>query len=449
MPIFLPWMGFCFIDVCIESTTKSHQRAVMKKSVIQPDVLGTRKGTAFTTRPTRPSMTKDNIYQENNRTLIRKLAENSNVAAENKILKAELAKLEFELALSNNKNRQLENEKDEWASASSQSAMETRILALEQENLRLIEKESESSRVIEAKDRLLELISFLSSDNTPADSIDKVLEKNLTGFEDKKNTEVLRRLAESKMEISEPAMIHASTDFGNPSAPINISCKSTNEILIDELHRPTSDLVDDVASPTAASSSFIDTNKETVVEYLIISNLPPSVLGADIVDDFQLMIGSVKHYTTFTDENSQYLGTMAVEFVNPPDARRAYKTYDGMLFEGQNKLWYKAEVVHYVKRQRSSQTEEESVPGHPLAVHQQSLTQDISQPGAIADEEIQQTTTATHLDDPVDDKNLPEDSMSCEILTREQKTNQRTNRRKKAKKAREAAASSAKKEDYV
>jgi hypothetical protein len=293
------------------------------------------------------------------------------------------------------------------------------------------------------------LISFLSSDNTPADSIDKVLENNLTGFEDK-NTEVLRLLAESKMEISKP-VIQASTDFGNPSAPINISCKSTNEILIDELQQPTSDLVDDVASPTAASSSFIDTNKETVVEYLIISNLPPSVPGADIVDDFQqLLIGSVKHYTTFTDENSHYIGTMAVEFVNPPDARRAYKTYDGMLFEDQNKLWYKAEVVHYVKRQRSSQTEEESVPGHPLAVHQQSLTQDISQPGAIADEEIQQTTTATHLDDPVDDKNLPEDFMSCEILTRKQKTNQiRTNRRKKAKKAREAAASSAKKEDCV
>ncbi|EFX72437.1 hypothetical protein DAPPUDRAFT_254376 [Daphnia pulex] len=438
---FLIWIVLSFVSHCTEITRPCRAVDTKKSIRVEPDVLGTRKGTGFSTRP---SSTNDNSFQENNKNLIKKLAEKSNVAVENQNLKLEVAKLQFELALSKSKNRYLENQQDELLAASSKSAMEARILILEQENLRLIEKESKSRGLIEAKDRLLEVISFLSSDKTTADSIDKVLENNLTVFEDK-NTEVLRLLAESKMEISKP-VIQAS---GKPSAPINVSCKSTNETLIDELqHQPTSDSVDDVASPTAASSSFFDTNEETVVEYLIISNLPPSVPCADIVDDFQLMIGSVKHYTTFTDENSQYLGSMAVEFVNPSDARRAYKTYDGMKFEGQNKLWYKAEVVYYVKRQRSYQTEEESVPGHPLAVHQQSLTQDISQPaGAIADEEIQQTaTTATHLDEPVDDKNLPEDSMSCEILTRKQKTNQRTNRRKKAKKVRKAAASSAEKE---
>ena len=200
---------------CIEST-KSHQRAVVKsKSVIQPDVLGTRKGTAFTTRPTRPSMTKDNIYEENNRTLIRKLAENRNVAADNKILKVQVAKLEFELALANNKIRQLENQQDEWAASRREMGAKQRIP--EQANLRLVGKKSKSSRVIEAnKDRLLEVISFLSSDKTATDSIDNVLENNLTGFEDK-NTEILRLLAESKMEISKPSVIQqASSDFGNP-----------------------------------------------------------------------------------------------------------------------------------------------------------------------------------------------------------------------------------------
>ncbi|EFX61913.1 hypothetical protein DAPPUDRAFT_120776, partial [Daphnia pulex] len=157
---------------CIEST-KSHQRAVVKsKSIVQPDVLGTRKGTVFTTRPTRPSITNDNIHLENNRTLIRKLAENSNVAADNKKLKVQVAKLEFQLALANSKIRQLENQQDEWAASRCAIGAKQRIL--EQANHRLVGKKSMSSRVIEAnKDRLLEVISFLSSDNTATDSIDQ------------------------------------------------------------------------------------------------------------------------------------------------------------------------------------------------------------------------------------------------------------------------------------
>ncbi|EFX87861.1 hypothetical protein DAPPUDRAFT_234314 [Daphnia pulex] len=354
LPYFLYWMG-CFIDDCIESTTKSHQRAVVKsKSIIQP---GTRKGNAFTTKPL---TNNDNIHQENNRTLIRKLAENSNVAAENKILKAELAKLEFELALSNNKNRQFENEKDEWVS--SQTAMETKILTLEQENLRLIEKESESSRVIEAKDRLLESISFLSSDNTAADSIDQVLENNLTGFEDK-NTEVLRLLAESKMETSKPSVIQqASSDYGNPTAPINVSYKPNDEILVDELHHRTSDSMDDVASPPAASSSFTDTNEEDddiEYQFLMLFNLPRSVRGEDIVRQFEVMVGAVENYTMFADRSGNYSGIIGLNFVYPPDARRAYKIFDGMFFEGHNQ---KVEVRYIVNGKRSYQKEEDSVP---------------------------------------------------------------------------------------
>jgi hypothetical protein len=362
MPFFLPWKGFCFIDDCIESTTKSHQRAVMKKSdVIQPDVLGTRKGTAFTTKPL---TNNDEMHQENNRTLIRKLAEKSNVAAENKILKAELAKLEFQLALSNNKNRQLENEKDEWASASSQSAMDSRILTLEQENLRLMEKELKSSRVnIEAKDRLLELISFLSSDNTAADSIDKVLETNLTEFEDK-NTQVLRLLAESKMEISKPAVIQqASSDFGNPTPPINVSYQPNDEILFDELHHSTFDSMDDLfATPPAASSSFIDTNEEDddiEYQFLVFNNSPRSVHGEDIIRQLELMVGAVENYTMFADQNGNNSGIMGVNFVDPPDARRAHKIFDGMFFEGHNQ---KVEVRFSVNGKQSYQKEEDSVP---------------------------------------------------------------------------------------
>ena len=192
-------------------------------------------------------------------------------------------------------------------------------------------------------------------------------------------------------------------------------------------------------------------------EYLIISNLPTSVDGAEIVNHIEIMIDcDVAHYNMFADDKGQYSGSMIVDFVHPSDARRAYKFYDGLLLEGNG-----IQVAYFINGQRSYQKEEEPVPTatdgvfvadlinasptidhapiepEALAVHQQETL-----PGATT-EDIHQST---HLDDPVVDKDLEEESLSCEtnpiLMTRKQKINKRTARRKKAKKNREAAASS-------
>jgi hypothetical protein len=71
------WIGLCFVSHCTE-LTRSQTVVDTKKSIrVEPDVLGSRKGTAITTRP---SITNNNdSYQENNNNLIKKLAEKSNV----------------------------------------------------------------------------------------------------------------------------------------------------------------------------------------------------------------------------------------------------------------------------------------------------------------------------------------------------------------------------------
>jgi hypothetical protein len=243
-----------------------------------------------------------------------------------------------------------------------------------------------------------------------------------------------------------------------PPAPVEVS-QPTDETSADGLFQPTSDSMDDVRddviSPPAAS--FVDTSRKVPDEYLIISNLPTSVDGAEIVNHIEIMIDcDVAHYNMFADDKGQYSGSMIVDFVHPSDARRAYKFYDGLLLEGNG-----IQVAYFINGQRSYQKEEEPVPTatdgvfvadlihasptinhapivpEALAVHQQETL-----PGATT-EEIHQST---HLDDPVVDKDLEEESLSCEtnpiLMTRKQKINKRTARRKKAKKNREAAASS-------
>ncbi|EFX77447.1 hypothetical protein DAPPUDRAFT_247516 [Daphnia pulex] len=573
---FVLWIGFTFISHCTE-ITRSQLTETVNLTCVEPDDLGTRKGTLNTTRQTTAS--NNNNFRENNNNLIKKLAEKSNIAAENKNLKLELAKLQFELALSENNNRKLEKALDELAA--SQSAMEAKALFLEQENIRLIEEESKSTRIIEHKDRVLEVISVLSSG-------DNLNDNNLIGI-DEKTTEVLRLLAEntettiiqvtpddvgceqSNMQPSNdlaicapnevffqwtsssdtnlkplvaseyliltnlPLSLHGEdyvhsfelhigkvaqyimfTDdqgqyignmavfFVHPSdtrrayktydgmlsegnrievsyfingqrsyqkeeepvptislTPVEVS-QSTDVTSADELFQQTaSDSVDDVISPPVASPSFVD-NEKAADEYILLSNLPPFINVADIVERLQLIIGEVAHYTMFADDTGQYAGSMAVAFVHPSDARRAYKTCDGSLYFLVNmNLWHKVEVTYYINGQRSYQKEEGPVPTatdgvfvadlinasptidiapivpEALAVHQQETL-----PGATT-EEIHHTT---HLDDLVVDKDLVEDSLSCEtnpiLMTRKQKINKRTARRKKAKKNRDAAAAS-------
>jgi hypothetical protein len=253
--------------------------------------------------------------------------------------------------------------------------------------------------------------------------------------------------------------------------PVEVS-QPTDVTSADEHDQQTAstDSVDDVISPPVAWPSFVE-NEKAADEYILLSNLPPSVNVADIVERLQLIIGEVAHYTMFADETGQYAESMAVVFVHPSDARRAYKTCDGSLYFLVNiNLWHKVEVAYYINGQRSYQKEEELVPTatdgvcvadlinasptidhvpeinfvtpeiivpEALAVHQQETL-----PGATT-EDIHQST---HLDDPVVDKDLVEESLSCEInpilMTRKQKINKKTARRKKAKKNREAAASS-------
>ncbi len=368
------WIGFSFVSHCTE-ITRSRTVVNTKKSIrVESEVLFTRRRTVSNTRQ---STTSDDSYN----TLIKKLSEKSTVAIENQNLKVEVAKLEFKLALSDSKIRKLKNTRDELAA--SNSAMKSRLLILEQENLRLTNKETKLRRSIEDQDQLLDVISWLTSGDTD-DRIAKLSENNLTGLEEQ-NQAVLRLLAASKHETFKKVSsnvgcdesIQASNDFANSPATVEVS-QSTDETLADELHQPTSDsntglksfandtptkglwwtsanarmknqkrqlkvpgedfppfvpeiiVVNNVLPPPAASPSFIDNRKVADVEYLLLSNLPPSVHGADIVEHFELMIGDVEQYTMFADENGTYSGTLAVVFVHPPDARRAYKTYDGL-----------------------------------------------------------------------------------------------------------------------
>jgi hypothetical protein len=361
------WIGLCFVSHCTE-LTRSQTVVDTKKSIrVEPDVLGTRKGTAITTRP---SITSNNSYQENNNNLIKKLAEKSNVAAENKILKVELAKLKFELALSENNNRKLEKALDaklDELAASNKSAMEARILFLEEENMRLIDNQTKSKLIIEHKDRVLEAISLLSSGDT-GDEMDNLCDNNLIGTDEKK-TEFLRLLAERTEKTitqvtpdvgcEEPNM-QPSNDLAICAAPIEVSAaESTDETLVDELCQST---------PDSDTSTDPKPSTEEEVQYLLLSNLPPSVHGAEILNRLQLMIGQVKQYTMFVDDKGKYTGTMAVAFVHPSAVRRAYQTCDGMFFEGELQLWHQAEVAYYINGQRFYQEEEE--PPAPVEVSQ-------------------------------------------------------------------------------
>lgn len=500
---FFIWIGFSFISHCIENT-RLRQRAVVKKNIrVEPDVLGTRKGTVSNTRQ---STTSADSYNS----LIKKLAEKGNVAVENQDLKIQVTKLQIELALSDSKIRKLKNAQNELAA--SRCSMEARLLTLERENLTLINKESKLRQIIEDKDRLLDVVSLLSSDNTP-DCIGNLFDNNLIGL-DEKNKEVRRLLAESKKAKPMSSDVECGSKEPIPATvdDVEVSITSTDETLVEELYQSTPDsdngvkgltdysppkglwwtsantrrtnqkrqlqmpgadfppfvpeviVMDRVLPPPTKSPAFVDNRKMPDVEYLLLTNLPPSVHGADIVEHFELMVGDVEQYTMFADENGHYSGSMGVVFVHPPDTRRAYKTYDGMLFEGHNQLWYKVEVAYFTNGQRSYQKEKDSATAatdgvfvadwinastviayatsvsETVAVHQQ--PQDTSQ-GAIA-EENQQTTTTTNLEDSVEVKNLEEDSLSCETnppLIRKQKINNRTSRRKKAKKNREAASS--------
>jgi RNA recognition motif-containing protein len=253
-----------------------------------------------------------------------------------------------------------------------------------------------------------------------------------------------------------------------PPAPVEVS-QPTDETSADGLFQPTSDSMDDVRddviSPPAAS--FVDTSRKVPDEYLIISNLPTSVDGAEIVNHIEIMIDcDVAHYNMFADDKGQYSGSMIVDFVHPSDARRAYKLYDGLLLEG-NAI----QVAYFINGQRSYQKEEDElvptatdgvcvadlIDASPTIDHAPEInvvTPEIIVPEALAvhqQETLPGATTedmhqSTHLDDPVVDKNLVEESLSCEInpilMTRKLKINKKTARRKKAKKNREAAASS-------
>ncbi|EFX77434.1 hypothetical protein DAPPUDRAFT_247492 [Daphnia pulex] len=358
---------------------------------VKPDDLGTRKGTLNTTRQS--TVSNHNNYQENNNNLIKKLAEKSNVAAENKILKVELAKLQFELALSENNNRKLEKALDELA-ASNKSAMEAQILFLEEENIRLIDNQSKSKRIIEHKDRVLEAISLLSSADNIGDEMNNLCDKNLIGTDEKK-TEVLRLLAERTEKTitqvtpdvgcEEPDM-QPSNDLAICAAPIEVSAaESTDETLVDELCQST---------PDSDTCTNLKPSTEEEVQYLLLSNLPPSVHGAEILARLQLMIGQVKQYTMFVDDKGQYTGTMAVAFVHPSDARRAYKTCDGMMFEGEMKLRYKVEVAYYINGQRFYQKEKEPVPTIPPTPVEVSQSTD-----ETSADELDQQTSSDSVDD--------------------------------------------------
>ena len=284
----------------------------------------------------------------------------------------EVAKLEFKLALSKSKIRKLKNEQAELAD--SKTAMETRLSILEEENLRLIEQETKSRRVIEHKDRLLEVISLLSSVNT-GNSIDKVFENNLIGL-DEKNKEVLGLLTNtSKTETQVIPDARCETtpveeiDQPNPDLgynglladythPKGLWWSPAKTVMADkkqQLRMPGEDfppfVPEVIIMDRYLQPPFVDNGKVGDIEHIILMNLPPSVNGADIVEDFELQIGAVARWTMFTDENGHYSGTMEVVFVHPPDARRAYKTYDGMLFGLPDQPQYKAEVAYFINGQ--------------------------------------------------------------------------------------------------
>jgi hypothetical protein len=238
--------------------------------------------------------------------------------------------------------------------------MEARILFLEEENIRLIDNQTKSKRIIEHKDRVLEAISLLSSGDT-GDEIDNLCDNNLIGTDEKK-TEVLRLLAER----TEKTITQVTPDVGCEEPNMQPSdAESTEETLVDELCQSTPDSDTNLKHTTHTTTN---TSTEEEVEYLLLSNLPPSVHGAEILNRLQLMIGQVKQYTMFVDDKGKYTGTMAVAFVHPSAVRRAYQTCDGMFFEGELQLWHQAEVAYYINGQRFYQEEEE--PPAPVEVSQ-------------------------------------------------------------------------------
>ncbi|EFX77437.1 hypothetical protein DAPPUDRAFT_106027 [Daphnia pulex] len=272
--------------------------------------------------------------------------------------------------------------------------MEAQILFLEEENIRLIDNQSKSKRIIEHKDRVLEAISLLSSADNIGDEMNNLCDKNLIGTDEKK-TEVLRLLAERTEKTitqvtpdvgcEEPDM-QPSNDLAICAAPIEVSAaESTDETLVDELCQST---------PDSDTCTNLKPSTEEEVQYLLLSNLPPSVHGAEILARLQLMIGQVKQYTMFVDDKGQYTGTMAVAFVHPSDARRAYKTCDGMMFEGEMKLRYKVEVAYYINGQRFYQKEKEPVPTIPPT------PVEVSQPtDETSADELDQQTSSDSVDD--------------------------------------------------
>jgi RNA recognition motif-containing protein len=58
-------------------------------------------------------------------------------------------------------------------------------------------------------------------------------------------------------------------------------------------------------------------------EHLIVSNLPYSMIGDEIIKFFQAAVGPVKSVGLFADENFCYSGKARIAFCNPADARRA------------------------------------------------------------------------------------------------------------------------------
>jgi hypothetical protein len=367
---FMAWVISYFISQCTDNTSHSVVNSV------EQDVLGTPKGT---TNVTRLSTTSDDSYNS----LIKKLAEKNSVAAENQDLKIQLTKLQIELALSDNKNRKLKHAQDEL------EAFKRAMEFLEEENIRLINKETELRRVIENKDRLLDVISGISSDNN-RDEIDHLLDDNLINLK-AKNKQILRLFAESETKTfkqvpsgcDEP--VQSISDFAITPATTEVSdIKSTNDETLVEQHQPT-----------------VDSNNGLI----------------EVADGRMMFEGNKAEVAYFINGQRSY---QKEEEPVPAIAM------DGVFVAD----WINASpAIGHAP----------SVP-EAVAVHQQNLSQETSQ--RTTTEEIQQKTTTTHLENSVEVKNPAEDSPPCETnpLTRKQKTNQRTNRRRKARKVRDAAS---------